>query len=216
MSNEQPLLIIVTGPPASGKTTIARELARRLAIPAIHKDDYKESLADQIPGTTLDWSRQLGSAAYEMIYLTAKQLLVARQSCLLEANFHPVFSLPRLTRLAERCDVAQVVCSGDPEILLRRYLDRHAAGGRHPVHLDTNELRIEALRDDFRRDHQLDLPGRVLRCETTASEPVDIDRLVTRLTSGRRGGLSRAAFDVPVQSVDTHIEGCDVGRRVDG
>ena len=181
MTGEQPLLVIVTGPPASGKTSIAREIATDLSIPAIHKDEYKERLADLMPGDGLEWSQRLGRAAYEIILLTGESIVNAGGSCLLEANFHPVLSLPRLTGLASSSRVAQVVCSGDPEALMRRYLDRHAAGTRHPVHLDTNELRLETLLNAFRRDHCLDLPGPVFPCDTTAPEPVDVTVIVDDL-----------------------------------
>lgn len=42
--SETPLLLVVSGPPASGKTSIAEELAARLRIPFISKDTFKERL----------------------------------------------------------------------------------------------------------------------------------------------------------------------------
>jgi predicted kinase len=39
-----PRLIIVTGLPATGKTTLARELATRLRVPMLAKDAIKEPL----------------------------------------------------------------------------------------------------------------------------------------------------------------------------
>jgi predicted kinase len=41
-----PLLVVVHGPPAAGKTTIAREIAERLRLPLIAKDTIKEALFD--------------------------------------------------------------------------------------------------------------------------------------------------------------------------
>ncbi len=41
-----PLLLVVTGMPSSGKTTVAEDLARRLRLPLIAKDEIKESLYD--------------------------------------------------------------------------------------------------------------------------------------------------------------------------
>ena len=38
------LLVVVTGPPASGKSSIARDLASALEIPFISKDELKERL----------------------------------------------------------------------------------------------------------------------------------------------------------------------------
>ncbi|MGQ0678957.1 MAG: AAA family ATPase [Actinomycetota bacterium] len=36
-----PTLIVLTGPPAAGKSTLARLLERELAVPLISKDDLK-------------------------------------------------------------------------------------------------------------------------------------------------------------------------------
>jgi adenylate kinase family enzyme len=42
----KPLLLIVTGPPGVGKTTVAEALAPRLGLPLLAKDDLKETLHD--------------------------------------------------------------------------------------------------------------------------------------------------------------------------
>jgi len=41
-------LVIVGGAPGSGKTTLARKLAKRCAVPLIEKDDVKEAIADAL------------------------------------------------------------------------------------------------------------------------------------------------------------------------
>jgi predicted ATPase len=41
-------LVLVTGPPGSGKTTLAVPLARRLELPLIAKDTIKEALFDAL------------------------------------------------------------------------------------------------------------------------------------------------------------------------
>ena len=43
-----PLLVVVSGMPSSGKTTVAEELARRLRLPLIAKDAIKESLYETL------------------------------------------------------------------------------------------------------------------------------------------------------------------------
>ncbi|MEZ4572597.1 MAG: AAA family ATPase [Thermomicrobiales bacterium] len=178
-SSGQPLLVIVTGPPATGKTSIASDIASMLAVPAFHKDDFKECLADELPGSGLGWSRQLGRAAYYLLFRAASACIEAGQSCLLEANFHPELSLPNLRAIARNARVVQVVCSGDPEILMRRYMDRYQEGERHPIQLDADERRMDALRTDFRRDHRLALDGLTIECDTTRPEPVDVEGLVS-------------------------------------
>jgi predicted kinase len=47
-----PVLILITGAPCTGKTTIAQHLAGKFQLPVVHKDDIKERLFDR-----LDYSR---------------------------------------------------------------------------------------------------------------------------------------------------------------
>jgi adenylylsulfate kinase-like enzyme len=40
----EPVVLIITGPPASGKSTLRRKLARKLGLPFLGKDVFKEIL----------------------------------------------------------------------------------------------------------------------------------------------------------------------------
>ncbi len=139
------LLIVVTGPPASGKTTIARAVADEFAVPVFHKDEIKERLADEIAGTDLEWSRTLGSAAYTQLYSIAGQIVARGGDCIIEANFHPAQSIAASRRISAGARVVQILCGGDPSVLERRYRQRFEDGQRHVVHFDLDPERIDGF-----------------------------------------------------------------------
>ncbi len=62
----QPRLIVVSGPPASGNTTLAHAVARAVPCPAICRDEIKEGLAhgtDAGPPTPGDEATRVATAA---------------------------------------------------------------------------------------------------------------------------------------------------------
>jgi 2-phosphoglycerate kinase len=44
----KPMVIVITGPPCAGKTTIARRVAERFSLPWMGKDMVKELLFDAL------------------------------------------------------------------------------------------------------------------------------------------------------------------------
>jgi predicted kinase len=167
-----PLLIVVTGPPAAGKTTIARELATRLRLPLIAKDTIKEALFDRLGTGDLAWSQRLGEATYLAMLRIAEETVQAGASLVLEANFIRGGEA-KLAGLQAR--FVQLHCSAPFEVLIERYGSRD----RHPGHVDSE--RIEALREavETGRHNPLDLPGATIRIDT--SRPVDLDDLARRV-----------------------------------
>ena len=48
-------LIIILGPPATGKTTLGRRLAADLRLPFLGRDDFKERLFDRLGCRDREW-----------------------------------------------------------------------------------------------------------------------------------------------------------------
>jgi predicted kinase len=189
-----PLLVLVSGPPGAGKTTIARELAPRLRLPLIAKDDIKESLGDSLGSSDLDWSRKLGAATWELLFLLYEKLLAAGVSFIAESNFERRTNRQRFLDMAIRYPfvAVEVYCNADASTLAERFRGRQERGERHHVHhgamfeqgatIKTVELALG------RRDHvPLDLNMHVVRVDTTTSDPVDLDGIVRRIREAADG-----------------------------
>jgi predicted kinase len=166
------LLVVVTGPPAAGKTTIARGIAARLRLPLIAKDTIKEALFDGLGTGDLAWSQRLGTATYLAMLALVEESVTAGASVVVEANFVRGAEA-RLAAVPAR--FVQVHCSAPLDVLLERYRQRE----RHPGHVDAE--RIDALREavESGRHDPLELPGEAIGLDT--SEEVDVDAVVRRI-----------------------------------
>jgi hypothetical protein len=79
-------VVIVSGPPAAGKSTIAGPLAAELGFTLIAKDRIKETLHDALGSAAeadLAWSQRLGATAMELLWTLAQDA----PAVVLEANF---------------------------------------------------------------------------------------------------------------------------------
>jgi predicted kinase len=173
---DRPLLLIITGPPASGKSTVGRELASRLGVPLLSKDLFKEVLFDELGWSDRGWSQRLGSASMALLYRSAAALLEAGQSVALEANFYAEWDTPHLRELASRytCRVVQVVCTASAATLVERYRGRITQGERHPGHTESEALEVTLARVVSGRWEALDVDGAmVIRVDTEREVAVE-------------------------------------------
>ncbi len=183
-------IVVVTGPPAAGKTTVAEAVADGLRLPLIAKDSVKEVLFDALGWGDVEASKRLGRAVYPLLFHSLETQLRAGRSCVIEANFDHEAATVELRRLQERRPfrALQVVCTAEREVLLARYLQR--AGTRHPGHLD--EQRVDDVREaiDGGRWRALDLDSETIELNTTDWSCVDVHALVDRVNCwiGAGGG----------------------------
>jgi predicted kinase len=168
-------IVLITGSPGAGKSTLALPLAAALGFPLLSKDHIKETLHDSLdaPAGDLASSRRLGAAAMQLMWALAQRC----PQVVLEANFLPRHpdTRPRLDALGAR--VVEVYCQCPADEAVRRYAER--AVGIHPVHV-VHELSPEVVA-------QYDRPvgnGPVIEVDTTG--PTDPPRIAARV---------RQAFD---------------------
>jgi hypothetical protein len=64
-------LIVVSGAPGTGKSTIAAALGAAVRFPVLSLDPIKEALADVLGLGGEDWSNQVGDAAAEVVFRLA-------------------------------------------------------------------------------------------------------------------------------------------------
>jgi predicted kinase len=170
-----PPLVIVTGPPASGKTTLGRMLAMRLDMPFLYKDGIKETLFDTLGWSDRDWSRRLGVATYALLFHLLEMELAARRSLVIESNFDAERAGPSFLALRQRYEFrpVQVCCVAEGAVLLERVRLRVTTGARHPGHdepANMAELAPFLLRG---RLDPLPLDGPMIEIDTTDFARVD-------------------------------------------
>ena len=168
-----PLLLVVTGMPSSGKTTVAEGLARRLRLPLIAKDEIKESLYDSLGAGEVSWSAVLGGAAYALIFALARTMLDSGVSLIVEANFFRDQELDFATLPEHR--LVQLHCEAPLAILLERYATRSRHGGHH----DVEKIKELPARFESGAHDALKIPGDLIELDTT--QPVDLDALADRI-----------------------------------
>lgn len=186
-----PSLVVVSGPPCSGKTTLAVPLARALGLPLVAKDTVKEALMDSLGVADVERSRELGRAAFEVIYALARSHLDATVGLVLEANFVPGVSEGDLEPLMATSRAVVVHCWAPAEVLVARY--RARAVQRHPGHYDLQRLdgKPSWLEPPATEPLQLGVP--CLRVDTTAGWQLQVivhwtnSQLRRRFVSDRRG-----------------------------
>ena len=177
-------LIIITGPPGAGKTTLARSLSQALNLPLISKDDVKDILFDTLGWKDRQWSMKLGEASFEILFHLLECQLKANKSAVVETAFIPQYHNERFLDLLGKYDFRpmHIVCTADYKVLYERFIKRTKSNERHPGHVDhlmTYDQFVNLLSE--RKYASLDIEGSILEIDTTDFNTVDYEGLLTAI-----------------------------------
>ncbi|MGN6330432.1 MAG: AAA family ATPase [Motilibacteraceae bacterium] len=177
--------VLVGGPPASGKSTLAPVLARELGLPLLAKDTVKEALVDVLGADDVDASRRLGRAAVEVLFALAREA----GSAVVESVWHRSYAAAQVARLPG--DVVEVFCRAPREVLQARYRER--AGTRHAGHFDLTR----SMEELFGPETCEPVAGPWPLVEVDTTVPMDaaaLARLVRDLPLGTAGRFTASRF----------------------
>ena len=125
--------ILVAGVPASGKSTMAAELSRRLNLPLLSKDTIKETLYDTVGFDSRAQKVRLGEAAFRIMIKAADECIAHGQSVILENNFETATNGELRDWLSRRrCPALTVMMTGDWAALHRRFAARNEPAAPGP------------------------------------------------------------------------------------
>ena len=142
-------IILVSGAPGTGKSTLARALAERFRFALISKDTLKEGLFDLLGGR-LDvqiespdtLSQVLSRAAMELLWSLAPHC----PDVILEANFRPKSEHERAQFAALEGRKLEIYCHCTPEEASRRFRERATTERHHPAH-SVKSISVEMLEE---------------------------------------------------------------------
>ncbi|NDU75846.1 AAA family ATPase [Actinomadura sp. DSM 109109] len=136
----RPALVIVSGPPGSGKTTMAGLLAGALPCPLVSRDAINEGIFHTF-GHDLSAAGKdaVARMAFDAFFRTVDLLLSLKVTVVAEAAFQDAKWRLGLDSLSAEADIRLVHCVVDPELAHRR------AAARESERPDTPASRRAAL-----------------------------------------------------------------------
>lgn len=182
--NQAPQIIIISGAPATGKTTLARHAADHLGLPLLHRDGLKDTLFQTLGWSDRAWSQKLGGASWDLLFYLMEVQLKARCSFIVESNFEPRLHLSRFDAWRETYpfEAVQIVCKADPNVCYDRFHARATSGERHPGHVDQLAGRDEFVATQLARDYTpLTIGGTVIEVDTTDFEKVEYAEILAQI-----------------------------------
>jgi predicted kinase len=177
----KPFVVVVTGRPGAGKTTLAHALAQHIHCPALCRDEFKEGYVHTLGGTHASLGPDLNRRLYDIFFETVDVVVSKGVSVVIEAAFQHQVWLPKLTHLASIASVAIIVCTIQPQLARSRWVERVLA---------------DSTRERFHGDNPVDAANDSSHMLTGNYDPpvMDLPTLTVDTTYGYNPTLEQIAF----------------------
>lgn len=160
-------LIILTGAPASGKSSFAVSLSKTLDIPWASKDAYKIELFEQHGFNSHAEKKKLSIRGEAMLIERIEQAISRNEDLIVDNNFKNFDSIRDiLARYDTKCKIICFYLYADSSILAKRYNERILSGQRE---LSLYTLNVYPVVDGISEFHGPLTPSQVddIQCRVT-------------------------------------------------
>jgi aminoglycoside phosphotransferase family enzyme/predicted kinase len=180
-----PVAVIVCGPAASGKSTLAAELALRSTLPVVSSDAERKSAAGLAPNERLDpedYTEQTSRATYERVGRRAELALAHGHGVIVDATCRSRADRALVLRRLHRTGLTSLVvrCTLSLEMALERARNRTHDPGR------VSDATPEVVAEQYRSFQALEElpPAGVLELDTgqpVGAQVAEVTRAVDRI-----------------------------------
>lgn len=120
----KPSLIVITGRPGTGKTTLAHTLSQTIHCPAFCRDEFKEGFVNAAQSSHSQLGDDLNWEIYETFFQAIELMLSKGITLIAEAAFQHKLWAPKLEPLSQRFQINIVLCTVDSKVATERFLQR--------------------------------------------------------------------------------------------
>jgi predicted kinase len=162
-----PTLVVVSGPPGSGKTTLAHQVARAVGCPVICRDEIKEGMVHATPDFVAAPTDDLALRTLPTFFSVLELLLKAGVTTVAEAAFQDRLWRAGLAPLNGLAQLRMLHCTVDAEVAFRRSLERSDHNPLRAAHTDPGPDEAEQFIRQHRAFDRVSVDAPSMEVDTT-------------------------------------------------